>query len=175
MERAHRAELVHLLYREIAHADGADRALLVELAHGARGLGDRAARIGPVHLIDVDAVGLEPLQRVFDLAHDALAAAVARDLAVVPFEPDLGGDERVLAQAAGERLAHDLLGAAEAVDRRGVYDVDTVGEGGPDGRDRPGLVGATPHPAADRPSPQRHARDPEPGAGNVGVFHERTG
>src|SRR5581483_6905681 len=146
--------------------------LLVEIAHGARGLGDWPARVGPMHLIDVDAVGLQPPQRVFDFAHDALAAAVARDLAVVPFEPDLGGDERVLAQAVGERPAHDLLGAAEAVDRRGVDDIDAVAEGRFYGCDRLRLVGPAPHPAADCPGSERDARNLELGSGDLGIFHE---
>src|SRR5581483_4880031 len=110
-----------------------------------------------------------------DLAHDALAAAVARDLAVMPFEPDLGGDQRVLAQTAGKRLADDLLGAAEAIDRRGVDDIDAVAQGGLDGCDRLRFVAPAPHPAADRPGPERDAGDLKLGSGDIGVFHECTG
>ena len=38
----------------------------------------------------------------------------------MPFEPNLGGENDILAEAIGQRLADDLLRAAEAVDRRRV-------------------------------------------------------
>ena len=112
-----------------------------------------------MHLIDIDAVGPQPAQRVLDLPQDPRAAGVASDLAVLPFQADLGGDDHVLAQAAlGKRLADDLLGAAEAVDRRRVDEIDAVVERGADGGDRFRLVGAAPHPTADRPGAERDAR-----------------
>ena len=62
---------------------------------------------------------------------DAAAAGIAEDLAVPPFKPGLGGDDDARAQAAiGDRLADDLLRTAEAIDGRGIDEVDAALERG---------------------------------------------
>ena len=53
---------------------------------------------------------------------------------LVPAAFALGGDQRALAQAA-ERMSHDLLGVAQAVDRRGVNPIDAQFQGTVNGAD----------------------------------------
>ena len=124
-----------------------------------------------MHLVDVDAIGAQAPQRIVDLLHDPLPAGIAGDLAVMPFEPDLGGKDDVIAEAIGERLADDLLGPAEAVDWRGIDDIDAVGERGPDRGDRL-RSSVPPHiqpPIAQVPSAD--ARHAQHRAGDLGEFH----
>ena len=125
-------------------------------------------------LIDIDVVGAQTTQRVIDLAHDSLAAPIAGDLSVLPFEPDLGGEDDLRAKTAGEGLADDLFGTAEAIDRRGVDDIDSMGERGPDRRNRLGFIRSAPHPAPNRPGADGDARDGKRRAGDVDEFHAAT-
>ena len=83
-------------------------------------------------LIDVDVIGLKPAQGILDLAHDAGAAGVARYPSALPLKSGLGGNKHVRAQPAfGDRPANDLFGAAEAIDRGGVDNVDAMLEAQP--------------------------------------------
>src|SRR5262249_61828756 len=76
-----------------------------------------------------------------------------------PLEADLGGQPDLVATTpALQRLADDLLGSSLAVRRRRVDQRDAAVERRADGADRPLLVGAAPHPAADRPRSQADAR-----------------
>src|SRR5882724_12632573 len=105
-----------------------------------------------MNLIDVDVIGSKPAQGILDFPHDAGAAGIAGYFSAVPLQSGLGGNEHVRAQPAfGDRLADDLLGPAESVDRGGVDNVDAMLECGPNGCDRLSLVGSAPHPSADGP------------------------
>ena len=78
-------------------------------------------------------IGLQPAQGVFDLLVDPIAARIAKHFAVAPFEPNLGGDQKRRAQAIFcNRLADNLLGAAEAIDRSRVDDIDAMLQRGAD-------------------------------------------
>ena len=92
MQRRDAAKPFHLVDRKIAHTDGADLPLLEQRLHRVRGFLDRNQRVGPMNLIDIDVIGSKPAQGIFDLAHDAGAAGVAKYAAILPFESDLGGD-----------------------------------------------------------------------------------
>ena len=66
-----------------------------------------------MNLIEVDVISAQPAQRVFDLAQDAGAAGIAKYSSTLPVQAGLGGDKNLRTQAAlGDRLADDLLGAA---------------------------------------------------------------
>ena len=159
MQRRGRAKHVHLGRIEVAHADRVDLAGAIEPRQRLGGVVDRHQRIGPVHLVEVDRVDAQPAQRRLRFLDDALRAAVAKRAAVVPAEPGLGGDDGALALAVlRQRPADDLLGAAEAVHRRGVDQRDAVIERRMNGADRVRLVAAAPHPAADRPGAEPDAR-----------------
>jgi len=111
-----------------------------------------------MHLIDVDNVGLQTAQRIFDLFLNAGLRTVTKDLAVVrPVEGHLGGDDRIAAPSPQQRSTDDLLGISEAVHGRGIEEINAEIESGMDRRDRFLLFGPTPHPAADRPGTQADA------------------
>src|SRR5258706_11832139 len=79
------------------------------------------------------------------------SAGIAERLAVAPIECHLGRDQHLRAAAAGQCLADDLLGAAEAIDRRGIDQGYAAIQRLMDGADGCGLIGAAPHPAAHGP------------------------
>src|SRR4029079_14351862 len=136
VQRRNAAELLHLRNRVIADADRADLALLVERQHCLCGLIDRDQRLGPMHLIDVDVVGPQPAQRVLALAHDSLAARIAKNLTVTPFQPDLGGDDRARAQTCPrDCLADNFFGATETINGCGIDESNAVFDRGSDRRD----------------------------------------
>ena len=66
-ERRLLAEAVHLRRREIADADRPDLALAAEVLQRRRRLLEGHALVGPVHLINVDHVGLQPAERILEL------------------------------------------------------------------------------------------------------------
>jgi hypothetical protein len=172
VQRRHFAKFIHLGRAEIADADGANLSLAMQFAHGFGDLRDRRVRVRPVDLIEVDHVGLQTAQGILGLLDDPRLAGIAKRFAVLPVQSDFGGDERVLAAAAqGQRLSNDLFRTAEAVDGRGVDQIDAAVQRGMNGADRFTLVAAAPHPAADGPRSQRDARHANRGAGNVDEFH----
>jgi hypothetical protein len=172
MQRRHFPKFLHLGRAEIADADGANLSGSVQLAHGLGDFRDRRIRVRPVHLVEIDDVGLQPPQGSLGFLDDPRLAGVAKRLAVLPVQSDLGGDVDALAPAPlGQRLADDFLGTAEAVDRRGVDQIDAAIERGVDGGDGVALVAAAPHPAADRPRPQRDPRGANGCSGNIDEFH----
>src|SRR5208337_5118617 len=116
MDRRSAAELLHLANGEIAHADGADLSLLEQPMHCLRCFFDRGLRVRPVDLVDIDVIGTKPSQRVFELALDPIPAGIAKNLAVLPFKPDLRGDDHARAQAAfSDSLANDFFRTAEPI------------------------------------------------------------
>src|SRR5882757_3676779 len=140
--------------------------------HRFRGFLDRHQRVGPVNLVDVDVIGSQPAQRILDLVQDARAAGIAEHASMLPFKAGLGGNEDAGAPAPfGDRLSDNFLGAAEAVDRRRIDDIDAVLQCRPDGRNGLGFVGSTPHPSANGPGAERDGRHFEGGAVNIGELH----
>ena len=80
-----------------------------------------------MHLVDVDAIGLQPAHGVVDLLEDARSRGVAINGPMAPFDPDLGRDRDAFAQAAfRERPADDIFGTPKPVSRRGVDHIDAV-------------------------------------------------
>ncbi len=157
-QRSELAEPVHLFRRIVAHADGEDLAVAAQALQFAGGFLVRHQRVRPVNLVQVDTIGLQPPQRVLDLPADACGGGVAVDARVAPLQRRLGGDHRLVAQAL-QGLADDLFGMAEAIDRRGVDQVDPGFHRTPDGFHRRRVVSAAPHPAADGPGAEADARD----------------
>ena len=115
------AEPFCLVPVEIADADGADLAFLKEVRKGAGGLFDRNEGIGPVQLIEIDVICLQPPQRGLDFLSDARRRGVAADSVAVPLEAAFRRDEDAPAAPVGSECPpDDLLGKAEAVGRRSV-------------------------------------------------------
>src|SRR3954451_478831 len=118
----------------------ADLAGMHQVAERSEGLLDVGVDLGPVHLVEVDPVGLEPAQAVLDLTDDP-APGVAETVHVVAHPAvELGGEDDVVATAL-ERLADDRLGLAVGVDVGGVDEVDAGVEGAADDPDAVGVVG----------------------------------
>jgi hypothetical protein len=67
-----------------------------------------------VDLVEVDVVGLQPAQGIFDLSGYSGRGGVAEDLSFLPFQTNLCGDDNpVPAAASSNSLANDLFRAAE--------------------------------------------------------------
>jgi hypothetical protein len=111
-----------------------------------------------MHLIDVDDIGLEAAKRIFELLAEPRRCRVAQDLAASPVEPDLGGNDRVRSPSSLKRLADQFLGTAEAIDRRGVDEIDAAVERGVNRLDRVAFLRAAPQPSADGPGAKSGAR-----------------
>jgi hypothetical protein len=166
---------VHLGRTEIAHSDRPDLARLKQVGHRCRGFPDGRVRIGPVHLVDVDDVGLQATQRILDLLDDPCPAPVAERLMVLPVEADFGRDHGALATATlRERLADNRLRPAEPVDRSGIDKIDSMIKRGMDGRDGVSLIGSAPHPSSDCPGAERDARNFQIYAGYLRCLHGTT-
>ena len=100
VQRRYLAKFRHLRRAEIADADGANLSGSMQFAHGVGDFRDRGVRIRPVHLIEIDDVGLQTPEGRFGFRDDPCLAGVAKRLAVFPVESDLGGDEHALAPTA---------------------------------------------------------------------------
>jgi len=137
-------------------------------------VGDGRGFVLPMGLVEVDAVGLQPLQTFFHLVADrrglqafidllfgragldAFFVAMEEELAflAIPNHAAFRGNDGLVA-AALERPADKLLGTSVAVDRRGVEEVDAGIEGRLNGGDGEFFIGP-PHiqpPIAQAPKP----------------------
>src|SRR5687767_10023825 len=96
-------------------------------------------------VIDVDVIGLQPAEALLDFDADRAGAQVALDrvpvprepiasLVVAPPQPALGRDDDLVAPSA-DRLADQFFAMTEAVDGRGIDDVDPAIECGMNGTD----------------------------------------
>ena len=154
---------------EGGRADVADLALVHEVAERRQRLLDVRARIEAVHLVEVDPVGAQPPQRVLDRADDP-AARVALLVGVLAHRVvELGGEDDVVAAAAGERLADDLLGLALPVDVGGVDEVDPGVERRVDDPDR--LVVVRVAPRAEHHRAKTELADRHAGATQLAMLH----
>ena len=83
---------------------------------------DRHGEIDPVLVVEIDAVGLETLQRFLDDLPDTLRSAV-QPVRAVDLEAELGGDGDLVADRR-EGLADQFLVDVGTVDFRGVEERD---------------------------------------------------
>ena len=91
-----------------------------QIVERAQRLLDRRCRIGPVQLIEIDPVGLEPPQAGLDRLHDIAPRRASQLAGIVHRQAEFGRQHDVLAPRP-EHLSQDLLGAAfVAVDIGGV-------------------------------------------------------
>jgi hypothetical protein len=95
------------------------------------GLVERDPVVHAVQLVQVDAVGAQPVQRRVDAGPDVLGRPVAGHGAVAHHEADLGREEGLVAPTL-ERPADELLVGEGSVDVGGVDQRDTQIEGPPD-------------------------------------------
>ncbi|MCY1235827.1 hypothetical protein D9M72_484570 [compost metagenome] len=159
--------------------DGPDLALFLEVGKGCPIVFYRCAVIGrPMHLVKVDDLDAEPLQRSLHLAAQrfGIADAGRKGVAIVriPDQPGLGEDQRALGfRDCRERFTNDLLGMTETVDRCRVDPVDAALHRMTDSCNRLAVVLASPAPspigAADRPGAKADGGDVEAGAAELAL------
>ena len=125
-------------------------------------------RVGPVGLVEVDVVGVEPAQAVLDLPHDPAAGRPAVVRVLAHRRHELGGQHDLVAPAL-ERLADDLLRLAAGVHVGGVDEVDAAVERGVDDLDAVVVVAVAP--GAEHHRPEAVAADLDPGGTERGAFH----
>ena len=162
LDRRDRLRAAQLRDVEVRHADVAHEPLGLQLGERRPPLLDVLVGIGPVDLVDVDDVELEPREARLDLAADRVALEAVRDGAVLLVQRRLGEHVRAIVEAL-QRATHDLLGVAKAVDRGGIDPVDAELDRPPDRRDRLLVVlvapGVPPPGAPDRPCAASDAAD----------------
>src|SRR5205807_8618876 len=124
---------LHLGDVEIRDADVPDLAFLLELRHGGPALLDLLVGHGPVDLVEVDGIKLQPPQAGLAFATDRFGREAVADLSsFVPDHAALGEDVRTVAHAF-EGAGDDLLRVAQSIDGGGIDPVDAVLQGFPDG------------------------------------------
>ena len=133
---------------------------------------DVGTRLGAVDLVEVDPVRVQAAQGIPDRAHDP-AARVAASVGILAHGVvELGGEDDVVAPAAGERLADDLLGLTRPVHVGGVDEVDARVERTVDDPDGLVVVGVAPcakHHRAEAELADRYA-----GASEWSKFHKSS-
>jgi hypothetical protein len=153
-----RPELAHRVGVEVGHAPARDPAVAAKLLERGDGFRQRDAP-APMQQVEVQALDPQPLE----------AALAGRDGAPAPgiVGVDLADDEDLVA-APGDRLGHDFLGAAVAVNLRGVDERHPEVEAQ---RQRGGLARGRAPSVAHAPGAQTQRRH----AGAVGQRHVGNG
>ena len=134
VHRSHRTVLPHLVDRAVGYSDGANLTLLLQVQQGTHGFFNRCSGILPMRLVEIDVIGFETLQAVFDFVPDGLSAQVAVNartiligeeaaLGSVPNQTALGGQNHLVATPT-DRFAHDALGKTEPIGGRRIDEVD---------------------------------------------------
>ena len=124
---------------DVAHLAGAD-----EVGQCPERLVDVGVGIGAVHLVEVDPVRAEPAQAALDRLHDPTPRVAALVRVVAHDAVELRREHDVVAPAARQSLADDLLRLARGVDVRGVDEVDPRVERAVDDANRLLVVGVAP-------------------------------
>src|SRR2546422_7028943 len=121
-------------------------------------------------LVEVDPDGAEAAKAVLHLGDDP-ATRVAPLVALVTHRAvDLGGQDDLVALAAGKRLAHDLFRLAPRVHVGGVDEVDPGVQRTVDDPDRLVVIGVAPGP--EHHCPQAKWADLHSGASEGALLHE---
>ncbi len=164
-----------LVCREGRRAEDPDLALPLQIGECPEGLLDVGARVRAVHLIQVDPVGLQPAQTVLDLTDDP-APRVAALVRVTAFTRphthltvDLGGQDDVVASAAGQRLTNDRLRFTLGVDVSCVDEVDAGIQRSMDDLDRNIMIGLAP--GAEHHGAETERADFHAGTSEAAIFH----
>ena len=154
--------------RQVRAADIADLALADQIVEGAQRLLDRGQRVGAVQLVEVDPVGLHPLQRGFDGLDDIAPRAALLHAGIVHVHAELAGEHDVLAAGAEQFAERQLRAAAIAVHVGGVEQGDAVLDRGVDDLARRFQV----YPAAEIIAAEADERDAQAGAAEIAELHD---
>src|SRR5918994_1790793 len=118
-DRLHRVCAPDRLHACFGKAEVLDLAFLDQLLYRAGNVFDRHVRIDAVLIEEIDAVGLQALERGLGDLPDVLWPAVKARLCVSGFEAELGSDHHPITEW-GEGCAHELLVGERAVSFRRV-------------------------------------------------------
>ena len=121
-DRLNRVRAANGLRARLREAEVQDLSGLDQILDRAGHVLDRHGEIDPVLVVEIDAVGLETLQRFLDDLPDTLRSAV-QPVRAVDLEAELGGDGDLVADRR-EGLADQFLVDVGAVDFRGVEERD---------------------------------------------------
>lgn len=124
----------HRLHARLREAEVLDLALADQLLDHARNVLDGHVRVDTVLIEEIDAVGLEPLERCIGHLPDALGPAVHARFGVPVLEAELGRDHDLVAEGS-QGLAHHFF-VQGTIGFGGVEERHTALEGFPDQRDR---------------------------------------
>ena len=105
----------------------ADLAFGEQVPQGARRLGSRHGRVGPVNLVQVDVVGTQRGQTGVHTSAEPFRTRVADQAGIGLAQPAFGGDNELVAvtgERVAQRPAEDAFGRAEPVCLRCVEEVD---------------------------------------------------
>ena len=144
----------------IRDTDVSNLPLLLEVHQSLPALFNFVVGFRPVHLVEIDAVHIEPPQTFFTLGNDAVSLQATSNLTVSLRNPSaLRRDERSIGLRNGlHRLRNMLLAPAFSIDRCRVDPVDSQFHGSNDGLHGGRLVLITPpelpFPSANGPRPQ---------------------
>jgi hypothetical protein len=106
----------------------------------------------------VDGIDLEPLERSLDTLLDVLGPTVQAALPAVQVEPELRGDDDLLAERK-KGFADELFVRERAVDLRGIEERDTTLDSRANQRDHRLLVGGRAVAEAHRHAAESESRD----------------
>src|SRR5271165_3373098 len=81
-----------------------------------------------MHLVEIEIIGLQPLETALHFAHDVHACRAAPIQIVAHGEPDLGGENDFLPYAP-QGITYQRFALSEAVDVRGINEVDATVQG----------------------------------------------
>ena len=112
----------------IAEPDMADLALADQVIQRPQGLLQGRAGIPAVHLVQVDVVGLQPLEARLDPPHDVHPGGAAPVEVLAHRHADLGGQDDLLPHAF-QRVAQQGLALPARIDVRRVDEIDSPVEG----------------------------------------------
>src|SRR6516162_3340539 len=169
VDRAQPHAVLDLRQAKVRDSDKSRLALPYDVVERSHRLVEWCSGVGPVHEENVDMVGLQPLQALFDRRQDPGAAAVAAAGHFLVADAEFG-DDRDIPAAAAERPRQGLfrhshtigLGGVEAGDAvvdRLLYSARELGFVDP-------AIGA-----ADFPAPEADRRDLDAGLAELPVFH----
>ncbi len=148
LERRHRVNRLdsfQLLYAEVRHPTVADLPLLDQLGNRRPRLLDLLLRVGPVNLVQVDHVHIQPTQAVLRLLSHALCREpLVRGVSpFVPYQPAFRGHNHLI-PSTGDGLPHDLLRVTKTIGWRRIDPVDPQLQGPIDGLQGPRIILGTP-------------------------------
>ena len=154
-------------------ADITDLALLEQRVERLDGFLERGLAVPFVDLVEVDDVGLQPLQAPLAFADDVVAGKAAIVRASAGRETNFGGEEEPVAKAIGERFTDDLLGDALRINVGGVDKIDARVEAERDLTARVDKIGVAPQTVtAEGGRADAQGRDFQPGPAEHTVFHD---